>query len=102
MQSLVRSGPSSAIKNPFLGSTVSYRVAAAPAPTSNATRMVTTMAKKKGVRIIVTVECTESKSIGATPSRYCTQKNRKNTPERLELQKYNPNLRRYTLHREIK
>ena len=47
MQSLVRTGPSSAIKNPFLGSTLSYRVAAAPAPTSTATRMVVTMAKKK-------------------------------------------------------
>ncbi len=28
----------------------------------------------QGVRIIVTVECTESKGLGATPSRYCTQK----------------------------
>lgn len=28
--------------------------------------------------------------------------NRKNTPERLELMKYNPNLRRYTLHKEVK
>lgn len=32
------------------------------------------MAKKKGVRIIVTLECTESRGVGATPSRYCTQK----------------------------
>lgn len=28
--------------------------------------------------------------------------NRRNTPERLELMKYNPHLRKYTLHREIK
>lgn len=28
--------------------------------------------------------------------------NKKNTPERVELMKYNANLRRYTLHREIK
>jgi ribosomal protein L33 len=28
--------------------------------------------------------------------------NRRNHPERLELKKYNPNLKRYTLHREIK
>jgi hypothetical protein len=35
---------------------------------------VVTMAKKKGVRIIVTLECTEARGIGATPSRYCTQK----------------------------
>jgi large subunit ribosomal protein L33 len=110
------------------------------------------MAKKKGVRIIVTLECTEARAAGETPSRYCTQKvsrrpgcstagraraglwpasrappppprrrrarsppppllpvpvccdpqNRRNTPERLELMKYNKNLRKYTLHREIK
>ena len=29
-------------------------------------------------------------------------KNRKNTPERLEMKKYNPILRRMTLHKEIK
>ncbi|MCK4991663.1 MAG: 50S ribosomal protein L33, partial [Bacteroidales bacterium] len=29
-------------------------------------------------------------------------KNRKNSPERLELKKYNPVLRKVTLHREIK
>lgn len=28
----------------------------------------------QGVRIIVTLECTESKGEGATPSRYCSQK----------------------------
>jgi hypothetical protein len=28
----------------------------------------------QGVRLIVTVECTEAKKEGATPSRYCTQK----------------------------
>ena len=35
-------------------------------------------------------------------SRYVTQKNKKNTSERLELRKYNPFLRRYTVHKEIK
>ena len=30
------------------------------------------------------------------------KQNRRNTPERLEIKKFNPNLRRYTLHREIK
>jgi large subunit ribosomal protein L33 len=60
------------------------------------------MARKKGVRIIVTLECTEARGEGATPSRYCTQKNRRNTPERLELKKYNPHLKRYTVHREVK
>jgi large subunit ribosomal protein L33 len=72
MQSVVRS--STAMKNPLMGSTMSYRVAAAPMPSQTAVRQVATMAKKKGVRIIVTLECTEAKSTGATPSRYCTQK----------------------------
>lgn len=33
-----------------------------------------TMAKKKGVRCIVTLECTEARAEGATPSRYTTEK----------------------------
>ena len=55
-----------------------------------------------GIRCIVTVECTEARPEGATPTRYTTQKNRKNTPERLELMKYNKHLKRHTLHREVK
>ncbi|MGV3602808.1 MAG: 50S ribosomal protein L33, partial [Dyadobacter fermentans] len=35
-------------------------------------------------------------------SRYVTTKNRKNTPARMELKKFNSFLRRYTLHKEIK
>ncbi len=66
-----------AVSNPFMGNKMSYRVAAAPAPSTTAFRQVTTMAKKKGVRLIVTVECTEAKGEGATPSRYVTQKVRK-------------------------
>ena len=34
--------------------------------------------------------------------RYTTQKSKKNTPERIEMKKYNKYLRRHTLHREIK
>jgi large subunit ribosomal protein L33 len=63
------------------------------------------MAKKKGVaRQVIHLECTESrelKGIGGI-SRYSTTKNKKNTPARLELMKYNKYLRRYTLHREVK
>ena len=61
------------------------------------------MAKKsKGNRIQVILECTEHKESGMPgTSRYITTKNRKNTPERMELRKYNPILRRVTLHREI-
>ena len=62
------------------------------------------MAKKsKGNRVQVILECTEQKESGVPGmSRYITIKNRKNTPERLELKKYNPYLKRVTLHREIK
>ncbi|MCB1051782.1 MAG: 50S ribosomal protein L33 [Acidobacteria bacterium] len=57
---------------------------------------------KKGNRINILLQCTEAKAEGAPPSRYATSKNRKNTPNRLELKKFNPFLRRYTLHREVK
>ena len=62
------------------------------------------MAKKsKGNRVQVILECTEHKDSGLPgTSRYITTKNRKNTPERLEKKKYNPNLKRVTVHREIK
>ncbi|HRD79654.1 MAG: 50S ribosomal protein L33 [Saprospiraceae bacterium] len=62
------------------------------------------MAKKqKGNRIMIIMECTEHKASGmAGTSRYITQKNRKNTPDRLELVKYNPILKKKTVHREIK
>jgi large subunit ribosomal protein L33 len=62
------------------------------------------MAKKsKGNRIQVILECTEMKDSGLPgTSRYVTQKNRKNTPERIELKKFNPILKKYTVHKEIK
>ncbi len=61
------------------------------------------MAKKKGNRIQVILECTEHKESGMPgTSRYISTKNRKNTPGRLELKKYNRILKKVTLHREIK
>jgi large subunit ribosomal protein L33 len=62
------------------------------------------MAKKsKGNRIQVILECTEHKNSGqAGTSRYITEKNRKNSPDRVELKKYNAILRKVTVHREIK
>ena len=61
------------------------------------------MAKKsKGNRIQVILECTEHKTSGMPgTSRYVTMKNRKNTPARMELKKFNAILKRYTLHKEI-
>ena len=50
----------------------------------------------------VILECTEQRESGvAGISRYITTKN-KNTTQRLELKKYNPYLKRVTVHREIK
>jgi len=64
----------------------------------------THMAKKaKGVRVVITLECTEQKDSGVPGmSRYTTYKNKKNSPERIELMKYNKFMRKHTLHREIK
>jgi large subunit ribosomal protein L33 len=60
------------------------------------------MARNKN-RIQVILECTEHKATGqAGMSRYITTKNRKNTTERLELKKYNPVLKKMTVHKEIK
>ena len=51
-------------------------------------------------RDFIILECTEGKPV----SRYISKRNKKslNTPNRLEKKKYNPNLKRRTLHREIK
>ncbi len=56
------------------------------------------MAKKKGEkREIIRLVCTEDNKHYVV-----TTKNKQNTPDRLELQKFNPNLRKVTLHREKK
>lgn len=62
------------------------------------------MSKKgKDNRVQVIMECTEHKDSGmAGTSRYITTKNKKNDPERLERRKYNPILKKVTVHREIK
>ena len=64
------------------------------------------MAKNKGTRILITLECTECRSntnkrtLGV--SRYLTQKNRRNNPERLELKIYCQYCNKTTIHKEIK
>jgi len=55
------------------------------------------MAKKSEAREIIRLVCTEDGK-----SYYTTTKNKRNTPERLELMKYNSRLRKHTLHREKK
>ena len=58
---------------------------------------------KKGNRIQVILECTEQKNTNVPGmSRYITTKTKKNTTERIELKKYNPFMKKLTLHKEIK
>ena len=58
---------------------------------------------KRGNRLQVILECTEQKASGKPgTSRYISTKNKKNSPERLELKKFNPILKKYTIHKEIK
>ena len=62
---------------------------------------------KKGTRVVVTLECTEART-SSDPrrsngvSRYTTEKNKRNTTDRLELKKFNPHLNKMTIHKEIK
>ena len=64
------------------------------------------MAKNKGSRLGITLECTECRSNetkrSAGVSRYTTKKNRKNTPERIELKKFCRYCNQHTTHKEIK
>lgn len=55
------------------------------------------MAKKAEHREIIRLVCTEDPR-----SIYTTTKNKQKTKDRLELMKYNPFLRKHTLHREKK
>jgi large subunit ribosomal protein L33 len=64
------------------------------------------MAKGKDIRITVILECTscDKKSVNKESrgiSRYITQKNRHNTPSRLELKKICPFCRKHMFHAEI-
>ena len=62
---------------------------------------------KKGSRVVVTLECTEARTSSEPRrsngvSRYTTEKNKRNTTERLELKKFNPHINKMTIHKEIK
>jgi len=54
------------------------------------------MAKRRGVRILVKMRSTES------PHFYYTEKNRRNDPNRLELRKFDPVVRKHVMYRETK
>ncbi|HAQ08183.1 MULTISPECIES: 50S ribosomal protein L33 [Bacillaceae] len=49
------------------------------------------------MRVKITLACTETGD-----RNYITTKNKRNNPDRIELKKYCPRLKRYTLHRETK
>jgi large subunit ribosomal protein L33 len=53
--------------------------------------------KKKTAVELIALQCTECKR-----KNYTTQKNRRNTQEKLELNKYCPFDRKHTLHKETK
>lgn len=53
-----------------------------------------TMAKRQGNRILIKMKSTESSH------HYHTEKNRQNHPDRLELKKFDPTLRKHVLYRE--
>ncbi|MGD1992210.1 MAG: 50S ribosomal protein L33 [Anaerolineae bacterium] len=52
---------------------------------------------KKAIRRVITLACTECKE-----RNYTSEKNRRNDPSRLELNKFCPRCREHTLHREAK
>uniref|UniRef100_A0A7C4ELI8 Large ribosomal subunit protein bL33 n=1 Tax=Thermodesulfovibrio aggregans TaxID=86166 RepID=A0A7C4ELI8_9BACT len=49
------------------------------------------------MRDIILLQCTECKN-----KNYSTTKNKKNTPDKLQLKKYCKHCRRHTLHKETK
>ncbi len=53
-------------------------------------------------RETIILECTEARAEGKPPSRYMSTRNLKLQQGRLEKKKYNPFLRRHTLHKEIR
>ena len=55
------------------------------------------MASKAGARIKITLRCSARKQ-----RNYNTMKNKKNTRDRLELNKYCPFCRKHTVHNETK
>ncbi len=55
------------------------------------------MAKNTSIRTVITL-----RSAAGTGSTYTTTKNRRNTPDRLELLKFDPVLHRRVIFREVR
>nr|YP_010726395.1 ribosomal protein L33 [Hypnea brasiliensis]WCH55331.1 ribosomal protein L33 [Hypnea brasiliensis]WDY84870.1 ribosomal protein L33 [Hypnea brasiliensis] len=65
------------------------------------------MGKNKGARITITLECVCKNPNNITKRkngifRYTTSKNRRNTPNRLEINKFCPNCNCHSTFKEIK
>jgi large subunit ribosomal protein L33 len=73
---------------------------------SNFNFQILNMAKNKGPRIVITLECSECRQNdnkrSAGVSRYLSSKNRRNTPDKLEISKYCRYCNRHTIHKETK
>ena len=52
--------------------------------------------KKKKNRRLIALECTETGMRS-----YVSEKNSVNTTDKLEIKKYNPKLRKHTIHKEV-
>ncbi len=59
--------------------------------------------KKKEARSYVALECSVCKSEqGVSRENYFVSKNKTNTPDRLELNRYCPTCKKHTIHKEKK
>jgi large subunit ribosomal protein L33 len=54
------------------------------------------MAKKAGAREMIKMKSTES------PHVFTTVKNKRNTPDRLQLKRYDPRVRKHVLYKEAR
>lgn len=50
----------------------------------------------------VIIECSEARKEGKPVSRYMSSRNKKKQQTKVEKMKFNPHLKRHTLHKEIK
>lgn len=53
-------------------------------------------------REVIALECSEARKEGKPVSRYMSSRNKKVQLEKVSKMKYNPHLRRHTLHVEIR
>lgn len=49
----------------------------------------------------IILECSEARKEGKPVSRYMSCRNKKTKQDKVEKMKYNPHLRRHTLHKEL-